>query len=94
MMAIPRISGCCAIMLLGFGSTAAMARDADAASAAAVRQSCTADYHSYCTGDEPSLPIETACLRQHFLSLSTECQSALGALEKESGAASSEEESQ
>ena len=93
-MAIPRIGGWCAIGLLVFGGTTAIAQDAGAASAAAVRHACSADYQSYCTGEEPSLPIETACLRQHFLSLSTECQSALGALDQESGEKSSDEESQ
>src|SRR5579872_1026022 len=61
--AMLRISGSYAIMLLAIGSTAAMAQDAAAVSAAAIQQACRADYESYCIGEDPSLPIETACLR-------------------------------
>lgn len=93
-MSIARIGGCYAIVLLVFGSTAAIARNPGTGSADVLRQSCNADYHSFCTGDNASLPIETACLRQHFLSLSAECQSALDALEQESGAKSSDEDAQ
>ena len=92
-MAIPRINDC-VIVLTVLASSTAMARDAGAVSAPAIRQACTADYQSYCTGEEPSLPIETACLRQHFLSLSAECQSALGTLEQDSGEKSPDDEAQ
>jgi hypothetical protein len=84
----------CAAVLLMCGTGAAVAQDTETSSAASLRQACRADYHSYCTGDDPSLPIETACLRQHFLSLSSQCQSALGALDQQNGAESSDENSQ
>jgi hypothetical protein len=84
-MVIPRIGAWCAIVLQVFGSTTAIAQNAASQSAGGVRQACSTDYQTHCTGEEPSLPIETACLRQHFLSLSTQCQSALGALEQDSG---------
>lgn len=89
-----RLSGWYAVVLLALGSTAAVAQGTAAASAAAIREACNADYQSYCTGEDPSLPIETACLRQHFLSISRACQSALGALDQENHAESSEQDAQ
>ena len=62
---------------LALAATAAAAQDATGAPP--VQQACAADYARFCTGDSPSLPIETACLEQYHLNLSSSCRTALDA---------------
>ena len=60
----------------------------------AIRNACATDFRAYCTGENPADAVATACLKQNFLSLSRECQSALGTSDQQNDAESSDHDSE
>jgi len=50
------------------------------------RAACTQDYKLYCTGDNPGVALEAACLRQYYVNLSLNCRTALDDLQNPTGA--------
>lgn len=47
----------------------------------AFRVACAQDYRQYCTGDNPGVALEAACLRQYYVNLSLNCRTALDGLQ-------------
>lgn len=50
------------------------------------RMACAQDYRSYCTGDNPGVALQAACLRQYYVNLSLNCRIALDRLQNPTGA--------
>ena len=49
------------------------------------RAACAQDYRLYCTGDNPGVALEAACLRQYYVNLSLNCRTALDDLQNPTG---------
>jgi len=50
------------------------------------RAACAQDYRVYCTGDNPGVALEAACLGQYYVNLSLNCRTALDGLQNPTGA--------
>jgi hypothetical protein len=70
----PRLAvGLATLAILGPGAVA-MAQDSDLSG---FRAACAQDYRRYCTGDDPGVAVETACLSQYYINLSLSCRDEL-----------------
>ncbi|MBV8092436.1 MAG: hypothetical protein JO110_04230 [Acetobacteraceae bacterium] len=52
----------------------------DPAAAKAIHNACSNDYQKRCSGTNPALAFQIACLRQYYVSLSPWCRAALQSL--------------
>jgi hypothetical protein len=52
---------------------------------------CKEDYQSFCSGDNPGVAMEAACLRQYYINLSMPCRAALD--QQQNPAAAGEDQS-
>jgi hypothetical protein len=67
------------LLLFGIAATAA-AQQPSQAQIGAIKQSCRADYQSYCSGVPTGGSAALQCLQGNIASLSPQCQTAVGAV--------------
>jgi len=68
------------LCVAGFFADAATAQQPTAAQQSAIKSACRSDFMAQCSGVSPGGKAALTCLQQHSSSLSSACQTAIGAL--------------
>jgi len=74
------LAGFVGLLLAAMAASPGWAQQPSQAQANAIRQSCRADYQSYCAAVPPGGQASLSCLQAHSSSLSPECALAVGAV--------------